>query len=660
MISTSPPATGTGTWPVPIHRQMLPSPHKRRSPIPATAISPPWPIACPPRRPRRSSNITACRSHASANQGAKRAAGIGCSRHRTSPQRKSQPPIASWPLNSTTPSPRTLDAVRDGLRDSVRYGMAHNAAVPGMEIAGKTGTASDTAGFEPRLVCRHRLPRPPRSRDRDLSAAGQWSRCRPPGPALLSCRKTIRSASAGQRPRAHHRALGFPIGDPPHRNPLGSTSKPLERRLAARRTSNLSRKDPKHLELSGNFRLQAPDAPEVVAAGSWTFRWQRDGLRVLLTLPSESYVMAALSGEAAPDEPMASLKAMAISMRTFALENANRHQRRRFWSLRQHPLPGASPGQSPARGGAGGAGNSRRNAMVRRPAGAHLLHPALWRHERTGQCRLARRACQLPGWASCRSLLPAPLPCPVARANRIDPAQRNFSRPGLADPSPIESIRVIQQSATGRAELLEVTGRGAPARLSASSFRFAVDRALGWNQMRSDWYTATYRALPSRSKAEATGTAWACARRALLKWPRKATATPRFSVSTSPAPSPASPRQDHGWQKVTAAGWTLLTTDPAGGLLAEGNAAWAKAQSLLGEPAPSQGPTVQESAHHRAIPADDGRAGLDARLDSWQQRIPAASFGAAKQRRRPSAAFARVSPCAGRAASRRKRSIVVT
>ena len=34
-------------------------------------------------------------------------------------------------------------AVRDGLRDSVSYGMAHNAAVAGMEIAGKTGTAGD-------------------------------------------------------------------------------------------------------------------------------------------------------------------------------------------------------------------------------------------------------------------------------------------------------------------------------------------------------------------------------------------------------------------------------------------------------------------------------------------------------------------------------------
>jgi cell division protein FtsI/penicillin-binding protein 2 len=35
------------------------------------------------------------------------------------------------------------DAVRQGLKDSVSYGMAHDAAVPGLEIAGKTGTASD-------------------------------------------------------------------------------------------------------------------------------------------------------------------------------------------------------------------------------------------------------------------------------------------------------------------------------------------------------------------------------------------------------------------------------------------------------------------------------------------------------------------------------------
>jgi hypothetical protein len=40
-------------------------------------------------------------------------------------------------------APAALETVRQGLKDSVSYGMAHNAAVPGVEIAGKTGTAND-------------------------------------------------------------------------------------------------------------------------------------------------------------------------------------------------------------------------------------------------------------------------------------------------------------------------------------------------------------------------------------------------------------------------------------------------------------------------------------------------------------------------------------
>ena len=37
-----------------------------------------------------------------------------------------------------------LQPVETGLTHSVQYGMAHDAAVPGLQIAGKTGTASDT------------------------------------------------------------------------------------------------------------------------------------------------------------------------------------------------------------------------------------------------------------------------------------------------------------------------------------------------------------------------------------------------------------------------------------------------------------------------------------------------------------------------------------
>ena len=74
----------------------------------------------------------------------------------------------------------------------------------------------------------------------------------------------------------------------------------------------------------------AGDPPVAMARGRWTIAWRRNGLRVLLSMPSENYVAAALNGEAAPDEPMASLKAMAISIRTFALVNEDRHHAEAF------------------------------------------------------------------------------------------------------------------------------------------------------------------------------------------------------------------------------------------------------------------------------------------------------------------------------------------
>jgi cell division protein FtsI/penicillin-binding protein 2 len=54
-----------------------------------------------------------------------------------------------------------MNAVSRGLADSVKYGMAHNAQVAALAIAGKTGTASDPgqawthgwfAGFAPAKV----------------------------------------------------------------------------------------------------------------------------------------------------------------------------------------------------------------------------------------------------------------------------------------------------------------------------------------------------------------------------------------------------------------------------------------------------------------------------------------------------------------------------
>ena len=210
---------------------------------------------------------------------------------------------------------------------------------------------------------------------------------------------------------------------------------------------------------------------------------------MLLTLPSEDYVIAALNGEAAPDEPMASLKAMAISIRTFALANANRHHAEGFGLCDSTHCQALRLGKA----------RPEVERAVRETAGETLwfggqrAHVYYTQHcggmsEAAGAVWPAEQASYLAGNHAdpyCLRRSPAEWHARIALAQ----LSAIFRAQGWHTPSPISAIRVTRRSASGRAELLEVTGRGAPAELSASSFRFAVDRALGWNQMRSDWYT---------------------------------------------------------------------------------------------------------------------------------------------------------------------------
>jgi stage II sporulation protein D len=475
-------------------------------------------------------------------------------------------------------------AVREGLSNSVHYGMAHNAFVPGMEIAGKTGTASDTmqgsshGWFAGIGVLNHEqvviVIYLPHGNGADAARLAQRF--------FLATRPAPESARAltvevwASRSVTHLTAT-----------PLGNASRPVIVDWQSRQ----------HLELNGNYRLQAADAPEIVAAGKWNITWQPHGLRVLLTLPSESYVIAALSGEAAPDEPMASLKAMAISMRTFALVNANRHQAEGFGlcdSTHCQALRLGKPRtevEQAVRETAGEtlwSGGQRAHIYYTQHCGG-MSEPAsaVWPEE---------RAAYLAGQHAdpyCLRRSPAQWQTriPLRQLDQIFHAQ------GWRTPSPVTVIRIIQQDAAGRAKLLQVTGQGPPAQLSASSFRFAVDRAFGWNQMRSDWYSATVSGADLEIRGRGYGHGVGLCQAGAFEMAKEGRSETEILSFYFPGTVPGISPAGDGWQRVPGAGWTLLTTDPEGGLLAEGNAAWARAQSLLRE-APQgkapQAPTVQE------------------------------------------------------------------
>jgi stage II sporulation protein D len=354
----------------------------------------------------------------------------------------------------------------------------------------------------------------------------------------------------------------------------------------------------KQLSLSGNYRLATSgqrdgSAPQiVVAAGKWTVAWRQDGLRVLLTLPSERYVAAALSGEAAPDEPLASLKAMAISMRTYALVNANRHRAEGFGLCDSTHCQALR--LSPAR--------PEVERAVRETAGETLwfhgrrAHVYYTQHcggsaEAAGNVWPTERAPYLAGKHAdpyCLHRSPAEwhTRIPLVELSGIFRAQ------GWRTPSPIEAVRVTRRTPGGRAELLQITGQGAPAELSASSFRFAVDRALGWSQMRSDWYTTSVSGPALEIAGRGYGHGVGLCQAGSYEMAAEGHSDSEILGFYFPGAVAGIAPMDHGWQKVTGAGWTLLTTDPAEGLLTEGNAAWARAQSLFGGTAAA--PLVEE------------------------------------------------------------------
>ena len=422
---------------------------------------------------------------------------------------------------------------------------------------------------------------------------------------LVAMQMTIRPAGGATSPAESARQLTIELWA--SRTVKALTATPLDGGMPARAfpvewTREGLRVSPaktiKQLSLSGNYRLATggprddSDPQSVAAAGAWSIAWRRDGLRVLLTLPSERYVVAALSGEAAPNEPMASLKAMAISMRTYALVNANRHRAEGFGLCDSTHCQALRFG--PVR--------PEVERAVRETAGETLwfsgrrAHVYYTQHcggstEAAANVWPTERAPYLAGEHAdpyCLRRSPAEWHAriPLVALSRIFRAQ------GWRTPSPIEAVRVTRRSPGGRAELLQITGQGVPAELSASSFRFAVDRALGWNQMRSDWYTASVSEGALETAGRGYGHGVGLCQAGAFEMAVEGHSDTEILGFYFPGAVAGITPSDRGWQKFNGAGWTLLTTNPGDGLLEEGNAAWGRAQSLFGGSAAA--PLVEE------------------------------------------------------------------
>ena len=346
-------------------------------------------------------------------------------------------------------------------------------------------------------------------------------------------------------------------------------------------------------EFGGVFLLRANgEANGVSAAGIWRLRNTREGPQVLLTLDSERYVALALSGEAAPNEPMESLKAMAVTIRTYALENAGRHAREGFDLCDSTHCQALRLGSIPP----------QIEEAVRATAGETLWYgsnraTAFYTQNCGGETETAKNVwpqLQAPYLAAhsdpyCIRHASSAWHAELALAD----VQAIFRNEGWRLPERLNGVSITKHTPEGRALEVEFVGADARIPVSASSFRFAVNRRLGWNQLRSDWYTVTLKNGTLIFNGKGYGHGVGLCQAGSFQMAVEGRAYREILNFYFPGTRVGIGADDHGWQLGQGSGWTLQSTTASAEFLQRGNAAWGKAQMLFPPRKPLQ-PMVRQ------------------------------------------------------------------
>jgi len=212
----------------------------------------------------------------------------------------------------------------------------------------------------------------------------------------------------------------------------------------------------------------------------------------ILEMGVEEYVAAVLAGECATFRSDEAIKAMAVAARSYALHLRGRHASQGF------DLCSTTHCQRLDRAGV----TPRLTAL-----GAQTAGEILWFE---GKPALASYSRSCGGRTEDGSAVWGDLRAPYLKSHD-DPYCRRQSDPGwrwsagpaeiaealhkaqLRAPAEIRGVTVLRRTASGRARELALEGPGESVRVAASSFRFAIGRALGFQTLRSDQWQLVQR-----------------------------------------------------------------------------------------------------------------------------------------------------------------------
>lgn len=240
--------------------------------------------------------------------------------------------------------------------------------------------------------------------------------------------------------------------------------------------------------ITGSYELQPEGGPSFAAHFPLRIEARAGGLVVVATMPLEEYVQRVLMAESGDFRNAESLKAMAVVARSYAKRFRGQHAKEGFdfcdtthcqvfdWKKvneRVRLTVEATEGEFLSYQGMAVAAYYHQNCggtvAAAKEAWAQVSEPYLQTH--------ADPFCVTSGGLKWEATL---------THEKIDRALRAS---GLQPPEAWKAIEISSRSASGRAHTVNLAGGSPPSfSLSASSLRFAVDRALGWKNIRSDLY----------------------------------------------------------------------------------------------------------------------------------------------------------------------------
>jgi|HubBroStandDraft_1064217.scaffolds.fasta_scaffold00002_21 stage II sporulation protein D len=229
------------------------------------------------------------------------------------------------------------------------------------------------------------------------------------------------------------------------------------------------------LMLNGRARVTGEDFSTFKTNGELLIQ-SRDGFLLLtLTMTLEQYVTAVLQGESAGFKSDEALKAMAVAARTYAVYFGSRHRLEGFdFCDTTHCQDVRLGNESPRARAAVAATDGELLWFEGRPAATYY-----------------HRSCG--GEIEDASELDPDLHAPYLRPHHDDYCLRTpdewnseISKPDLvrALGRQLSTVAVAARSNSGRVQTLLVDN----ARMSATDFRLAIGRTLGWDKLRSDLY----------------------------------------------------------------------------------------------------------------------------------------------------------------------------